>query len=92
MAAMTLTGEDVVRLAPDARPAIRLGRELARDRRLGLPFEQAWLDDPTLAVAGLQSEEAADWLSVFDQTQEMWRRAFERQPLAGALSRDLIAA
>lgn len=76
--------------SPDSRPAIRLRVELNRDRRLGVPWPDAWSDDVWLAVSGFDRAERLAWLEVFDATAEMWRRAYLREPLPTLPTRDLL--
>jgi hypothetical protein len=57
---------------------------LARQRRLGMSFEEAWplalrvLDGPTPSLAERQDRDTT--LTALARTEEDWRRAYERLP------------
>ena len=86
-------GHTLVDVAPDNRPATRLRRELERDRRLGLSFDQVWLEDVELVLRELADVDAAQWRAAFMATAGAWRAAYDRAvPSVSSLQVDLLAA
>ena len=65
-------------------PAATLLEELARARRAGQEFEQAWSEALPIALAhALDREERTSWAEVLGGMVEAWRRAWERRPASG---------
>lgn len=71
--------------APDPAPARALRHELARRRRAGQSFEEAWATAQVTALSGLDQEEAAEWRAALSATRSAWQDGYERTG-SGALA------
>lgn len=77
----------------DPRPAVRLRRELERDRAMGHSFDEVWAEDVELVVRGypLTKQDRQQWLIAFSDSEPAWRAAYERSAAACALTVELLA-
>jgi hypothetical protein len=83
-AADSAYGHGKVNGAPDHRPAVRLRAQLARARRLGLPWSDDLFRDEAHAVletmTGVGHQESRrEWATAFVHTREVWNLAYERE-------------
>lgn len=78
----------------DPRPAVRLRRELERDRRMGLAFDDVWLEDIALVTASISdTRDSAAWKRAFLWSENAWRLAYEQAVTQVCeLTVDLVAA
>lgn len=86
-------GHSLVGQAPDSRPAVRLRKELERDRRLGEPFEAVWCEEVEYVIGchGLTDADADQWRTAFLATVEAWRSAYDRTgTIVSSLHGDLL--
>jgi hypothetical protein len=89
-------GWSMVDKSPDSRPAVRLRKELERDRYQGFTFDQVWADEVDWALDpafGLSARDMEQWRRAFAFSAAAWRSAYDRTETdVSSLRADLLAA
>lgn len=75
---------------PDPEPAIRVRRVLAYDKRLGVPFDDAWDDAIETLRDAIPQQRRKGWLTVLDETRDAWQAAYEGRGASVPLSVALL--
>lgn len=70
-------GHTLVDVAPDHRVAVRLRRELERDRALGLEFDQVFDDEVDHCLSAMPRAQRDQWRIAFWSQREIWRSAYD---------------